>query len=81
MDVTVYTTPTCPWCQKTKEFLKQKNISYKEVNVLEDQKAGRDIMSRSGQTGVPQIEIKDGKEITIIVGYDKDALVKALNIK
>ena len=81
MDVTIYTTPTCLWCAKTKEFLKINNVSYKEINVAEDQKTARDIVARSGQTGVPQIEIKNGDESIIIVGYDKTALTKALHLK
>ncbi|HZX12435.1 MAG TPA: glutaredoxin family protein [Candidatus Nanoarchaeia archaeon] len=81
MDVTIYTTPTCPWCQKTKEFLTQRGVLYKEVNVLDNEKAGRDIMARSGNTGVPQIEIKDNGQSTIVVGYDTAALKKALKLK
>ncbi|MFA4886892.1 MAG: glutaredoxin domain-containing protein [Candidatus Nanoarchaeia archaeon] len=81
MEVTIYTTPTCPYCVKTKEFFKEKNVKYKEINVLQDQKAGQDIISRSGQIGVPQIEIIDKDKTTIVVGYDRAALVKALQLK
>lgn len=80
MEVTVYTTPTCPWCQKTKEFLKGHKVKYKEINVLEDKKAADYIVSKSGQTGVPQIEIKDGDEHHIIVGFDQEALTKTLKL-
>ena len=80
MEVTIYTTPTCPYCIKTKEFLKEKKVNYKEVNVLDNEKAGQTIMSRSGQTGVPQIEIVDKEKTTIVVGYDRAALVKALHL-
>ena len=80
MEVTVYSTPTCPFCVKTKDFLKKEKISYKEVNVLQDQQRGTAIMEKSGQTGVPQIEIKDKEKTTILVGFDKDALKKALHL-
>ena len=75
--VTVYSTMTCPWCQMTKEFLKESNISYQDVNVATDQKAAQEMIEKSGQMGVPVIDI-DGK---VIVGFDKNALRKALKIK
>ena len=80
MEVTVYTTTTCPYCVQTKEFLKRHKIKYREINVLDNEKAGTDIMTRSGQSGVPQIEIKDKDRITIIVGFNQDALKKALKL-
>ena len=75
--VTVYSTMTCPWCQMTKAFLKESNISYQDVNVATDQKAAQEMIEKSGQMGVPVIDI-DGK---VIVGFDKKALRKALKIK
>ncbi len=72
--VTIYTTPTCPWCIKTKEFLKKKKVSYREINVAEDEKARDELVEKSGQMGVPVIDI-DG---TIIVGYDPEEIEKAL---
>ncbi len=74
--VKVYTTSTCPWCVKTKEFLKASNIKYKELNVGENEKARNDMFEKSGQFGVPVTDVSG----TIIVGYDKEALKKALNI-
>jgi len=75
--VKIYSTPSCPWCAKTKEFLKQHNVSFTDVNVAFDSKAAREMIKKSGQTGVPVIEI--GKEI--IVGYDEDRLKELLKIK
>ena len=75
-NVKVYTTSTCPWCVKTKEFLKANNVSYKEVNVSDDEKSRNEMFEKSGQFGVPVIDV-DG---TIIVGYDKEALKKAIGI-
>ena len=74
--VTVYSTPTCPWCVKTKEFLKENNIPYQEINVAADHKAAQDMIEKSGQMGVPVTDI-DG---TIIVGFDKGAIKRALKL-
>ena len=74
--VKVYSTSTCPWCMKTKEFLKANNVKYQELNVGTDQKARNEMFEKSGQFGVPVTEIS-GK---IIVGYDKEALKKILEI-
>ena len=75
-NVKVYSTPTCPFCKKTKEFLKANNIGFKDINVSADPAALNEMVEKSGQTGVPVIDI-DG---TIIVGYDIEALEKALGI-
>ncbi len=74
--VKIYTTSTCPWCVKTKEFLKENNIKYSEVNVGLDEKARNEMFDKSGQFGVPVIDANG----TIIVGYDKGALKKTLKI-
>ena len=74
--VTVYSTPTCPWCHKAKDFLKENNIPFEDVNVAADHKAAQDMIEKSGQMGVPVIDI-DG---TVIVGFDKNALKKALKL-
>ncbi|MBS3133384.1 glutathione S-transferase N-terminal domain-containing protein [Candidatus Woesearchaeota archaeon] len=73
--VTVYTTPTCPWCVKTKEFLAENKIEFEEVNVAAERKAAQEMFRKSGQMGVPVTDI-DGE---IIVGFDKARLKKALN--
>jgi len=75
--VVVYTTPTCSWCGAVKSYLKKNNISFKEIDVARDEKAGQDLMRRSGQSGVPQTEI-DGR---IIVGFDKPKIDAVLGIK
>ena len=74
--VKIYTTSTCPWCVKTKEFFKANNVRYDEVNVGADEKARNEMFEKSGQFGVPVIDANG----TIIVGYDKEALKKALNL-
>lgn len=77
MAVTVYSTNSCPWCVKAKDFLKQNNISFKEVNVAEDPKGLQEMEEKSGQRGVPVIDANG----TIIVGFDRDGLKAALKIK
>lgn len=72
--VIVYSTENCPWCHKVKEFLKSKNIRFKDLGVDKDEKAAKEMIDKSGQMGVPVIDI-DGE---IIIGFDKPALEKAL---
>lgn len=74
--VLIYTSPTCAWCKKTKEFFQQNKVKYEERNIVEE-KYAKEAIDKSGQMGVPVIEV-DGK---IIVGYDEPALKKALKIK
>ena len=73
--VTVYSTPTCPWCKKVKEYLSKKKVNFMEVNVAEDDKAREEMVKKSGQMGVPVIII--GEEI--IIGFDHEKIDKALN--
>ena len=74
--VTVYSTPSCPWCHKTKEFLKENKVEFKDIDVGSDEKAAKDMFQKSGQAGVPVVDV-DGK---IIVGFDKNKLKEALGI-
>lgn len=75
--VTVYSTTTCPWCHKAKDFLRQNKIAFEDKNVSEDDAARDEMMEKSGQMGVPVIDI-DG---TIIIGFDVDAVKKSLKLK
>lgn len=75
--VKIYTTPTCPWCFKAKDFFKENNVEFQELNVAEDQTAAQEMIKKSGQTGVPVIEI--GNEV--LVGFDVDRIKKALDLK
>ena len=74
--VKIYSTPTCPWCDRTKVFLKEHGVKYNDINVITDVKARADMIKKSGQMGVPVIEIGN----KIIVGYNEDALKEALNL-
>lgn len=75
--VTVYSTPTCPYCHMAKDFLKEKGIKFEDRNVADDQKAMHEMMEKSGQMGVPVIDVNG----TIMVGFDREAMKKALKIK
>ena len=72
--VKVYSTKTCPWCHKVKDFLNEKKVKFEDFDVGADQKAANEIVEKSGQMGVPVTDI-DG---TIIIGFDKEAIDKAL---
>ena len=75
--VTIYSTPTCHYCGMAKEFFKQHNIAYTEHNVATDMEKRKEMVEKSGQMGVPVIEI-DGK---LTVGFDEAELKTALGVK
>lgn len=76
-DVKIYTTPSCVYCKQTKEMFHKNSIEFKELNVASDQTAREEMVSKSGQLGVPVIDI-DGK---IVIGYDEVRLKELLEIK
>lgn len=76
MKIRVYYTPFCFYCKLLKEFLKENNVEYEDLNVQENREAALEMIEKTGQTGVPVIEI-DGK---IIIGFDKEKLKEALNL-
>lgn len=73
--VTVYTTTTCPYCVMLKNFLKDKDISFREVNVQKDPLAMQYVMNKTGQMGVPQSEING----EWVLGFDPDKTLSLLN--
>ena len=74
--VKIYSTPTCPWCIRAKQFLKENNIDFQNIDVSSDQQAADEIMRKSGQMGVPVLDI----EGEIIVGFDKERIKQSLGI-
>jgi len=76
MTVTIYSTTWCHFCKEAKKFFTENNVKFKEINVEEDQEAAREMVEKSGQMGVPVIDI-DG---TIIVGFDRTKIKKALKM-
>ena len=74
MTVRLYFSPLCPFCQQAKQFFDQKSIKYEAINVLEDQDSAKDLIARTGQTGIPVIDI-DG---ILILGFDKKKIEETL---
>ncbi len=74
--VIVFSTPTCSWCRKLKQYLIQNNIRFKEINVSKDVKAAQDMIRKSGQQGVPQLWINN----VPIVGFDQRKIDRMLSI-
>jgi len=77
MVVKVYTTNHCPYCKMAKDFLKENNIEFEDVNVGENHEAAHEMIEKSGQMGVPVLDV-NGK---IIVGFNKKEIKKALNLE
>ena len=75
-NVTIYSTPTCVYCRLAKQYFAAHQIAYTEKNVASDPEARAEMIQKSGQMGVPVIEI-DGK---ISVGFDEQALAKELGL-
>jgi glutaredoxin-like YruB-family protein len=75
-NVSIYSTPTCHFCQMAKDFLKEKGIAYTEFNVAQDLERRQEMIEKSGQMGVPVLTIGD----EVIVGFDQEKLSAALGI-
>lgn len=74
MSVKVYSTPTCPFCTMAKNYLKQNDIAFEDVDVSKDREQAMDMIRKSGQRGVPVIDY----EGEIIVGFDKKRLAELI---
>ena len=74
--VIIYSTPNCPWCIRAKQFLKENNIIFLDWDVSIDKIAADEMVKKSGQMGVPVLDI-DGQ---IIVGFDKEKIKQLLGI-
>jgi len=75
-NVKIYSTSTCPWCIRVKQLLKDNNIVFEDYDISVDRLKADEMVSKSGQMGVPVIDI----EGEIIVGFDKDRIRQALGI-
>ena len=71
--VTVYSSQTCPWCHRAKDFLTEKGVKFEDKDVSNQENA-KEAVEKSGQIGVPVLEIDD----TVIVGFDQPQIEKAL---
>ena len=74
--VTIYTTPTCTYCHTAKEYFKQHNVAYIEKDVTQDMAVQQEMIARSGQMGVPVIDVGG----TIVVGFDQPKLKALLGL-
>jgi glutaredoxin-like YruB-family protein len=77
MNVKVYSTSFCPYCKMAKEFLKDKKIPFEEINVQENPEAAKQMIEKSGQAGVPVIEI-DGQ---MVIGFNTEQIKKLLKLE
>jgi glutaredoxin-like YruB-family protein len=75
-NVIVYSTGSCPYCTLAKKFLTDNNIPYEDINVGEDEEKAQEMINKSGQMGVPVIDING----TIISGFDKAKMKAALGL-
>ncbi|PSO45753.1 MAG: NrdH-redoxin [Parcubacteria group bacterium SW_6_46_9] len=66
--VTLYTTPSCQYCEQAKEYMKEHDIDYKYYDVSEDTDRRKEMIEKSGQMGVPVIELGD----ELMVGFDEE---------
>jgi len=74
--IIVYSTENCPYCHQLKDFLKEHNIKFTGIDVSKDQEKAKEMIEKSGQMGVPVMDI-DGK---IIIGFDKEKIKKELKL-
>ena len=72
--VLLFSTSTCSWCRRAKRYFKERGVPFKEINIERDADAARDIVRKTGQTGVPVIKIGS----RWIVGFDKEQIDKEL---
>jgi glutaredoxin 3 len=74
MAITLYTTPSCSFCRKAKDYFRQSNVRFTEYDIARDQRKAEEMVRKSGQMGVPVIDI-NGK---IIVGFNQPEVERAL---
>ncbi len=74
--VLVFTTQTCPWCVRVKQYLRERQVPFREIDVSRNASAARDLVRKTGQTGVPVVEI-DGRPI---IGFDRAQIDKQLGL-
>ena len=76
MDVTIYSTPVCHFCNAAKEFFKENDVTYIEFDVAADAEKRQEMIDMTGQMGVPVIRIGDD----VIIGFDEPKLKELLNL-
>ncbi len=76
MRVTIYSTPTCPYCKQAKAFMDEHSVQYEDIDVSSDESKAQEMINKSGQMGVPVIDV-DGE---LIIGFDEKKLKKLLGL-
>lgn len=76
-DVKIFSTPSCPWCVRAKDYLSENEINFEDIDVSKDQMAAQEMVMASGQMGVPQIWIDD----KIVIGFNKIAIDELLELR
>lgn len=76
-EVVIYSTPTCHFCQLSKEFFAANNVKFTNYDVASDFEKRQEMIEMTGQMGVPVIRIGND----VVIGFDKDKLVELLGIK
>ena len=79
-EVTIYSTPTCPFCVQVKDYLKSKNVKFTDFDVATDQSKAEEMVKKTGQMGVPVTIIKKDNKEEIIVGFDKGKIDELLGL-
>jgi len=74
--IKIYSTPSCPYCQMAKDFFDEKGLEYEDFNVAIDEKAREEMIQKTGQLGVPVIEINGN----IVIGFNREEIEKYLNL-
>lgn len=72
--VVVYSTQTCPYCVMAKRYLSEKGVAYTDYDVGSDQAKAFEMLRKSGQMGVPVLDVNG----SVIVGFDRPAIDRAL---
>jgi glutaredoxin 3 len=76
VNITIYSTPTCPYCHMAKEFLSQNGVAYTDYNVAENEEKRNEMINKSGQMGVPVIDVNG----EVMVGFDQGRLADLAGI-
>ena len=74
--VKIYSTATCPYCIRAKQFLKENGVVFEDIDVANNKTAAEEMIRKTGQMGVPVLDI----EGEIIVGFDREKIKQALGI-
>ena len=77
VSVKIYSTPSCPYCKMAKAYFTENNIPFEDIDVASNQFSTQEMISKSGQLGVPVIDI-DGQ---IVVGFDRPKIAELLHLK